>query len=415
MSEKNMLKSTAWLLLINIVKIIFPMLLFPYLARVFSEGVYGSYTYVRSIMSFVIIIMDYGFIYSGTKQVIENNGDCRRDSKCIGNILCSKIILALIALIFCVMAFIIKRMHVQMYIFGLLMFLATMLQGLIPDYFFRGKERMDVIAVRFVSIKILALIVSVVVIHDDADLIYLAIIELLSSAIALIVSYAFLHKMNVKISFLCNICNQKEIFADGFPYFVSTIAPLLYGSFNTIVIGIVLTDTEVAYWGIAYNVLYSILSMYVPIAHGIYPQMVRVKDKKLLIKIVFIIMPFVILGSGILFRFSDEIMCILGGQKYVEFSYTIRLLIPTIILGMPSIIFGFSGLGVIGRQRELSLSIIVSAVFHLMALMLLVYLNAFTVTTVCILRGITEGVCLLMKLWYMHRFWKSEEIYGHEI
>ncbi|MCM1082167.1 MAG: oligosaccharide flippase family protein [Clostridium sp.] len=414
MSEKNMLKSTAWLLLINVVKIIFPILLFPYLARVFSEGVYGSYTYIRSIMSFVIIIMDYGFIYSGTKQVIENNGNCSKDSKCIGNILCSKMILALIALLFCMIAFVVKKMHAQMYIFGILMFLATMIQGLIPDYFFRGKERMDVIAIRFVSIKILALIVSVAVIHDDADLIYLAIIELLSSVIALIVSYVFLHKMNVKFSFLCNTCKQKEIFVDGFPYFVSTVAPLLYGSFNTIVIGIVLTDTEVAYWGIAYNVLYAVLSMYVPIAHGIYPQMVRVKDKKLLIKIVISIMPLVILGSGILFWFSDDIMCILGGQKYVEFSYTIRLLIPTIILGMPSIIFGFSGLGVINRQRELSLSIVFSAVFHLLALMLLVCLNVFTVTSVCILRGITEGVCLLVKLWYMHRFWKLEEVYGHE-
>ncbi len=404
MKYKASFNNTIWLILMNMGKILFPFVLFPYLAHRLNTEIYGNYTYIRSIMSFVTIIIDYGFVYSGTNIIVDNKESCIKDSKAVSEIMISKIILALISFIFVIITFFISELSRNMITFGLALFFATAIQSLLPDFFFRGRERMDIIARRFLIIKGIAMIITIFLVKADSDVYKIAIVEIVSSVMAVWITYIIMKRMEIQCKVVFSASAQIKVFKEGAHYFISSVAPMLYGSFNTIIIGIFLSSEETAYWGIGYNVLYAILSMYVPITNGIYPQMVKTKDLRLLRRVFLLLFPMVIAGTIIIFFISDFLMGFLGGSAYQYKGYIIQLLCPVIIFGFPSILLGFSGLGAIGRNHELSISVLISATFHVGALFILLAIDKLSVVSVCVLRSITELVCLYIKCLYLKKF-----------
>ena len=64
MPIKNILKNTSMLYLLNIAKMVFPFLTFPYLTRVLSVDGYALVMYVRAAMQYMQIGVDFGFMLS---------------------------------------------------------------------------------------------------------------------------------------------------------------------------------------------------------------------------------------------------------------------------------------------------------------------------------------------------------------
>lgn len=58
------------LYLMNIAKMVFPLLTLPYLTRVLSAETYATVTYVKAVMQYVHIILMLGFGNSATKEII---------------------------------------------------------------------------------------------------------------------------------------------------------------------------------------------------------------------------------------------------------------------------------------------------------------------------------------------------------
>ena len=60
--NKILLKNTISLYIMNIVKLLFPILTLPYLTRILTTNTYGVVVYVKSIIVYVQLIIDYGFL-----------------------------------------------------------------------------------------------------------------------------------------------------------------------------------------------------------------------------------------------------------------------------------------------------------------------------------------------------------------
>ena len=63
-------KNTAMLFIFNIAKIIFPFVTLPYLTRTLSTDTYGSVAYIKTVMNYMQIIVDFGFVLSATKDIV---------------------------------------------------------------------------------------------------------------------------------------------------------------------------------------------------------------------------------------------------------------------------------------------------------------------------------------------------------
>ena len=107
--KKNVLYNIISLYGLSIAKIIFPLVTLPYLTRVLSVDLYGMVSYVKTLMTYFQIVVDFGFLLSGTKDIVNSKDNFNKLEKEIGDILFARIILAMVSLI--VLIFIILLPH----------------------------------------------------------------------------------------------------------------------------------------------------------------------------------------------------------------------------------------------------------------------------------------------------------------
>ena len=98
--KKNVIKNTIMLYGLSIAKIVFPLITLPYLTRVLTLNSYGVVAYVKSVMQYMQIFVDFGFLLSGTKSIVEARENKKILGKVTGNILLSRIVLSGISFVF---------------------------------------------------------------------------------------------------------------------------------------------------------------------------------------------------------------------------------------------------------------------------------------------------------------------------
>jgi len=97
--NNTILKNTLMLYLVNIARIIFPLVTLPYLTRVLTVECFGVVAYVKALMQYMQIFVDFGFMLSGTKDIAL----CRDDREKLNNetteILLARITISIVALV----------------------------------------------------------------------------------------------------------------------------------------------------------------------------------------------------------------------------------------------------------------------------------------------------------------------------
>ena len=71
----------------NIAKMLFPLLTLPYLTRVLSTDCYGSVVYVKSVTTYLQMLVDFGFVLSATKSIVQAREDRARQERIMGDVL----------------------------------------------------------------------------------------------------------------------------------------------------------------------------------------------------------------------------------------------------------------------------------------------------------------------------------------
>lgn len=391
------------LYLLTVAKMVFPLITLPYLTRVLSVPSYGVVAYVKAVMQYMQLFVDFGFLLSGTKDIALLTSGRKTTNDEISSIFFARIALGITAffVLFLLLAFIpILRANA---LFTILSFFVVFLTVFLMDFYFRGIERMEIITIRFVVMKGIATILTFVFVKSDADLLWIPLLDIIGSLVAIIWVWIKLIQMGVRIvpvSFSKSIKKLKE----SAVYFASDVATTAFNALNTVLIGIFITSSEVAYWSICMQLIGAVQSLYTPITNGIYPQMVKTKDYSLIKKTLIVFMPVVIIGSIATYFLAEYVLLIVGGSKYVVATYLLRLLIPVLLFSFPGMLFGWPTLGAIEKQVETTKTTIISALFQVVLLVVLIATNKFTLISIAIIRCFTELLLFLLRYYYCKKY-----------
>lgn len=401
--DNQVLKNTTMLYIMNITKLVLPLLTLPYLTRIFSVEAYGVSTYVKSIMSYMQLIIDFGFILSATKDVVRAKKDMKKIGRITGNVIVGKLLLSGICFIFLVLMSLVIPILKQNFLFTLLSFVPVVLTTFLLDFLFRGLEQMNVITYRFLIMKGISTALTFIVVKNDGDLLLIPILDIIGTLVAIIWINSALKKMGLHLSH----GKLKEIFSnlkESFNYFLSNIATTAFSALNTVVIGIVLSKSDVAYWSIAMQVVNAVHALYDPILDGIYPEMVRDKKVGLIKKVLLIFTPLIVVGCGIVLFGSNVILFIIGGAKYASQGYLLQLTIPVLFFSFYSMLFGWPVLGAIDKVKQTTATTIAASLIQIVGLFLLILIGQFNLISLSILRGITEFSLLFFRLIYCWKY-----------
>lgn len=398
MSKNRIVQNATHLYIVTGIKIIVPVMIMPYLSRVLSVDQYATYSYMRAVSSFVTLIMDYGFIFSGTKKIANAGNNKDNINKIISSITQAKIMLFCVTFLGCVVLLAWNHLTRTYFAFSMMTVIATALLNLLPDYVFRGLEKMGALSCRMIVSKSVTTLFLFLLVRSESDFLMVAVLELANAAISILFTLLWLYKRQYKIYFSKNLRDGITELKEGLDYFIYVSAPSLYGALNTIVVGNVLTEYEVVYWSTSWSVVSAFMNMYVPISNSIFPVMIKEKDYSIIKKTLKIFCPIIVVGSLCLALCSRFIFLILVGEQYVVGALSLVLLLPVLLFSFISIIYGAPVLGAMGKERELRNTSVITAVFHLLGLLILYIMGCMTLVSICVLRVLSEIICASLRI-----------------
>lgn len=404
--KSNVIKNTMMLYGMSIAKIVFPLLTLPYLTRVLSVESYGVVSYVKAVMQYMQLVVDFGFMLSGTKDIVNAKNDHEKLEKEVGDILLARVLLAAAAFVALLgMTAVIPLLRTNIG-YTLLAFVTVFLSVFLFDYFFRGIEKMQVITLRFVTMRGIATALTFVFVHSDKDILFVPLLDAVGSLVAVILVFVELKKENIKIHFFGVSTAWKKL-KNSFVYFASNTATTAFGALNTLLIGAFLPATEVAYWSVCMQLIGAVQTMYTPITDGIYPEMIKTKSWKFIKRLLMIFMPIVFAGSAFSIAVAPYALQIVGGEQYVAATSLFRALVPVLIFSFPGIVLGWPTLGALDKAAQVTKTTILSAVVQVASLLLLIATGHFTVMWIAIFRCVTEFVLMASRGWYCWKYRKE--------
>ena len=400
MSNKKIVNNTIMLMIFNIAKIIFPFITLPYLTRVLSTEAYGTVAYVKTVMTYMQIVVDFGFVLSATKDIVKSRENKESLAYIVGDTLIARVILGAIGFLIVAILSLALPILRENILYTVLSYVVIFESVFLMDFLFRGLEKMHIITIRFILMKVISTLLTFILIKNDSNILLIPILDILSSTIAIILVFFEMKKMNIRLKFsgMTNVFNSIK---NSFVYFLSNVASTSFNALSTIIIGIYVNATEVAYWSVCMQIIGTIQACYSPISDGIYPEMIRSKNIGIVKKALKIFLPVIGLGCVATIFLAKPVLLILGGEKYLPAVPILQLLTPNLFIGFLSIMFGWPTLGAIGKA---TISTVTSIIVHIILLVALIIFNKFNLYTIAIVRCITEAVLFGMRYMYYRKY-----------
>lgn len=402
-SQRVVIKNSLALYIMTFVRMVFPLITLPYLTRVLSYNGYGTINYINAIMTYIRLIIDFGFLLSATAEISKYRDDKIQVGHIISNIIFAKLILSFISLILLIILSCFIPILRSNLVFTFLSFLANVLSIFLLDFFFQGIEEMQVLTFRFVMSQTISTGLTFVFVHSDKDLIWIPLLNIISTGIASLFSiYEIFGKYKIKLI----PPSLKESFSQiktAFIYWISDVSSTIFTALNTLLIGVYLTTSDVALWSISLQIVIVIQRLYSPITNSIFPYMVREPRFNFIKKILIFFMPLVTLGCAMLWILAEWFLLILGGEKYLAAVPILRALIPLTFISFPALLFGWPVLGAIGKVKETSVSTIVAASIQILCLLILGITNNFNILNIAHTRAISELSLLGMRIIFTYK------------
>lgn len=396
--HRTFYSNVVWQYGLQLIKYVMPLLTLPYLTRVLEPQGYAVYAYVVSFMTFAQTFVEFGFNLSGTKQVVEAR-DSRALGRVTGSITQARLALCSIAGIACVAIGAFIPIMRENALYACLAYIAVCGRALAPDFLFQGKEQMAPITVRYFLSKGISTALTFVFVHSMADILWVPVLDIAASAIALAWSFSAARKMfGLEIEWVAPRAFLGELTRSGY-YCLSNMGSTAFSGFTTLLIGIAIKDSaQISYWSLSMTAVGAVQSLYSPIINSLYPHMVAQGDFGFAKRLAILSVPFVFGGTALFFALSEFIMLVLGGTQYLPGAYVLRLVAPVLVFSFYGMFFGWPVLGAVGKVKELTATTLVSSLTSIAVLVAVTVTGMASVAAFAVVRSLTEVFMCLLRL-----------------
>lgn len=404
--KNKVVNNTIMLTFLSLAKIVFPMLTLPYLTRVLSKDGYGAVVYVKSVMQYLQLTVEFGFLLYGTKVVVGLQEEKEKLNQKVSDIFYASLGLGMISCVILggmVLAISLLR---EYWLFTILSFLPVFLTIFLFEYYFRGMERMHVVTMIYVIMRGLAMVLTFVFIQGDTTLLFMPVLDTLGTLVA--IGYVwFILKKDGFVLKRPKWLDAFEQLKQSSVYFVANMSTTAFGALNTVIVGIYLAKSDVAYWGVCMQIIGAIQFLFTPIIDGVYPEMLRSQNLRLIRKVIMIYLPIIFLGSIVAYMVTPMGLWIVGGEKYLGATTVFRVLIPIWCISFIGMLMGWPVLGALNHPKYATTSTIHASIFQIACLIILILSGHFNLITLAISRVLTEVILFISRSIYVYSIVKN--------
>ena len=356
---------------LQIANYILPLVTIPYLVRVIGIENFGLLAFVTAVTMYFLLLSDYGFNLSATKQISDNREDLEACSKIFSEVLGVKFILVITSLL--VLSFLMLfEFFNQNTLIYFLTFGMVVGHALFPVWFFQGMEAMKYIAIINVASKTFFTLLIFVFVNEQQDYWMVPLLTSLGFlAAGLYALFIAIKKYKIKVVPPSRHGLMFQL-QNGWHVFLSRIYVNLYTTTNIVLLGLLTNNTVVGYYSIAEKILQAFSGLFSPVLQAFYPYLANLYKKskeqffelfKKLNLILLVVSTVVALFAGLT---ADTIVWLIAGEHNENIVVVFTVLAFAIITAP----FGPSytnGLLVLGEAKKVS-----EVVFYTMLLNMII-------------------------------------------
>ena len=347
---------------------IVPMITLPYILRIFGPGEYGVFALALNIASYVSAFIEYGFDYTGVKQiaVAKTNEEL---SYIISKITSCKLILFVICfltfLLFNLIVVLKSNFFLCLFIFWGYLF-AIAIQQL---WVFQGMGAMKYITYANVISRIVSVALIFTLIENNGQIVLYTFLYTISIIVSSIISVGILYfkfKFRFRIPTITDIYEELE---RGRYIFWTRFCTKIFSGFNITVLGFFAGTSDSGVFAALQKIATVEVMIFSPISTVLFPYMskkfsesffVAIKTIRKLFLIVMLIFSLISVFIGV---YSEDIIALIYGDKYFGYQKVVYILLVWILFSIANNFLGIQILVAAGYDRIYNKCFNISLVF----------------------------------------------------
>lgn len=370
-----------------------------YQTRVLGTANIGLLGAAQYTTNFFQIFIDFGFIMSATAKISRHREDkeyLNRTLTCVVSAKCLFMVISFLVLMLFVRPTLKEPGELLAYVFYLLY---VCMVALLPDFMYRGLEKMSAITVRAVLVKIFATSMVFVFVKKPEDYYLVPLISAIGNAGATLFVYWHLFaKIGLRFAKVSFRDVWKEI-RDASQFFLSKVAASINSNLNGILLKNVAGPVATGLYTNADKVISTARNGMSPIGDSLYPHMMKHKNFKLIKKTMLYGYPIILAGCAFVFVFARPMLVLwLGEEVGAQVVLPLRLLIPAAVFTFPNYILGYPTLGAMGLAKFANISVAFGTAVYLIGAGVSYFTCGINLVSLCVLTSLTDFSILVFRL-----------------
>lgn len=360
------------------------LLLFPFLSRILSVEGFGLVGFAMSYVLVFQVTVEFGFMISATARVSTKRDDLLQLSRIVTTVSIAKSVL----LVFSLGAFILTAQLIPMvrehFLIVFLFFGAAVATAMLPDFYFRGIEKMRTIAVRSVVTKIVAILFVLISVKGDADIYMVPASLLVANLVALGWSFLIMIRHGLILVFP-RVAEVLRYLREGSGFYASRLAVAFNQSVGAFFLGLKYSveSAPLGLYSGATRISSAGEMLLTPVTDSLYPHMINRKDYRIYRKIFFVGLVAWFGVCLLVFLFAPQVCVFILGPEYVEAGELLRILLVGTFLAFPSSMLGYPALSPIGLANHANIAILLAALVNAVLFGVLLVIDSINPYSVC--------------------------------
>jgi PST family polysaccharide transporter len=270
---RQLLKNIGFLSISQAANYVLPLVTIPYITRVVGPENYGLIELATTVMLYFSAVVIYGFTYTATRKIAGFPNRQNRVSAVFSTVLYTRLVLlVLMTALFGVLLHVIPLFADN---FKLLLYAFPVVLGwaLYPDFLFQGLQKLSVVAIANLSIKVLAAILIFVLLHEKEDFYLVVAINAFAQIIVALGAlwYAFKYVPQLHLPFP-KWRLIRAYLESGWYIFLSHFFTRVYTFGSVIFLGFLLTERELGLFAAAIKLIIVGQSfLFMPLGGALFP------------------------------------------------------------------------------------------------------------------------------------------------
>ncbi len=249
--EKSIKRNYIFNILLNISKILFPLITAPYVSRVLEPDGVGLFNFANTYASYFAVFAVLGTNIYGVREIAKIRDSIKDQSRFFSEVFSLTCITTLIISVIFLVTILIQEKLNENYLIFLFSGLILYSTPFHIEWFFQGREEFGYITSRSLIIKTLSVFALFLFVKEKDDLIIYVLINALSLFCNEAWNFFKLFNIGIRISFSCQF---KKHLKPTLLLFASSVAVSIYTMLDTLMLGYISNYNEVGFYNSATHI-----------------------------------------------------------------------------------------------------------------------------------------------------------------